>query len=572
MRKPCTVQGCDFQTTRNNILRNHLEQVHLCRDCGYNFLSLPNHVCPLAGQRRTDQGPTHLDLGEFIEVASAHLGYLKHYRWVVPTNTIFDKIDEFYDFLDDRLNDFVTRLVRHYCGLRLTLTLFVHLVNLKNNDEMFTNIVGESCTIVTNEQVEHAIVHNILHQISTLNSFTTRGSLWNLNQILRLDLNIGRYDPLMVGARQFKTPAFLRNKKGIIVLKSPQDECFLYAIACARFYTHIPTRYRNTATYYTPFLTSFDFTHIPTPTPVDKIHLFEKYNDIGVNVHFLENKKVYPLRSSKNQDIPQVDLLIISKRAATVHHYATIYNLNKFLGACRINRTDRRQRHYCRNCYNKFTTGQILEKHYERCMMMRPQIVKYPSLSKFWQCFDRFKKFGYCQRMSYVGIFDFECFLAPHVHQHDPTVTHIHIPNSFGLIIWGPDSRIFKHEIYNGENAVQTFFAKANEFADEVLQLIKVNNERVMTDEEEVEFQAATTCYFCYRPFTEKRVKTRHHSHTRWFYRNTPQQQIKTNYIGCICNFCNLQIKVRSFTYKHISHHHHHRKPPSVFSIYICIR
>lgn len=545
--KRCPAVGCSFTAIRHNTLRNHIERYHLCRDCGNLFYELSDHDCPLEGQRTTDQGPTELNLGDFIEVASAHLGYIKLYRFLVPPNTIFDRIDEFYNHLDDRLMNFITQLVLHFNGIRLTLTLYIHLVNLKNNDEMYTNIAGESFTVCTPNQVEHAIVHNAVHQIYTLNSFTTRGSLWNLNQILRLDLNIGKYNPLLVGARQFKIPAFLRNKKGIIVLKSPPDECFSYAITCARFYRQIPIRFRKTAKYYEPFLCAFDWSGIPTPTPVEKVHLFEKRNDLAVNIHFLQNSKIYPLIMSKKENVPHVDLLVISKRKDAVAHYAIIYNLHRFLGACRINRVDRRLRYYCRNCYNKFGTVQLLEKHQQRCMVMKPQIVKYPSPSNMYNCFDRFKKFGYCQQMSYVGCFDFECFLTPHSNANDPTITHIHDPSSFCLIVWGPDQSIFRHHIYNGPNPVQEFFRVANDIAEEVLQLIKVNNARAMTDEEEERFNATNRCNLCERPFRGRRVKVRHHNHTRWFYRTNAQtqQQFRTNFIDCICNFCNLQIKVR---------------------------
>lgn len=563
-KKTCTVEGCDFQAVRNSSLRDHIELRHLCSNCSLLFLNIREHICDHDGARLTDYGPREINLGEFIEQESAHLGYLKNYSYITPPNSHFDMIDEFYDFLAEELMRIVADIVRHFVGIRLTLSLLVHLVNLKNNDEQITWISGESVTVPTVDRVEIAIVHNILHQIETLNSFTTRGSLWNLFKILRLDLNIGKYTPLQVGAA-FKTPAFLRGRKGLIILKSPQNLCFQYSVCAASFFRLIPMRYRQNASRYRRFLTNVSFCGISVPTPIDEIAKFENvYPTVGVNVHVLENRNVYPLIISKRVDVPQLDLLIMSKRKSNKHHYCAIYDLNKFLASFRENKTDGRKKYYCRTCYNYFGTNLLLNKHYERCQFMKPKVVKYPKIEKPYSCFDRFSKFGHCQQMSYCGSFDFEVLLKPYRYaakksKSEMVLTHLHEPSSYCIIIWRSDKKIFRQCLYQGPNSVSHFFTTALGFANDVLEQLKTNNERELTAEEELEYEQSTNCPLCFKPYGPKRLKCKHHHHIKYFNRTSQlaggensmhnAQTVRTNYIQTICSWCNLQIKVSVFRY-----------------------
>lgn len=117
----------------------------------------------------------------------------------------------------------------------------------------------------------------------------------------------------------------------------------------------------------------------------------------------------------------------------------------------------------------------------------------------------------------------------------------MHIPYSYELIVYGPDQRIFRRMSYTGSNVIAHFFQTAMEYADAVINDLSFNNDREMTEDEEEEFHAATRCYLCGNDFDATHyIRVRHHHHRMYFDRAGNE---RSNYIGVICNKCNLNIK-----------------------------
>lgn len=83
------------------------------------------------------------------------------------------------------------------------------------------------------------------------------------------------------------------------------------------------------------------------------------------------------------------------------------------------------------------------------------------------------------------------------------------------------------------------------EFAEDVLEQLKLENEIIMSSSEE-EFNNATTCFLCLKPFNDIRTKVRHHHHHIYLNQHDPSKYVKMpkNYISALCNWCNLQVKV----------------------------
>ncbi len=110
---------------------------------------------------------------------------------------------------------------------------------------------------------------------------------------------------------------------------------------------------------------------------IDKIMLFEKRNDLRINVFGIEENSIYPLYVSSdrsNEEFKLINLFFIGDRNSN-KHYTYIKNFNRL-----IKNDDGKNRgnyicQYC--CQFKTTSKDELEKHSKYCIA--GQAVKMPT-------------------------------------------------------------------------------------------------------------------------------------------------------------------------------------------------
>ena len=102
------------------------------------------------------------------------------------------------------------------------------------------------------------------------------------------------------------------NKKAVINPKSENDEeCFKWAVTLALHHGEIksnPERISNLSR----SEDKYDWSELEFPVALNKIGVFEKKNNISVNVLGVKGKKPYPLRISKYSGQKTVNLLLIT--------------------------------------------------------------------------------------------------------------------------------------------------------------------------------------------------------------------------------------------------------------------
>ena len=122
---------------------------------------------------------------------------------------------------------------------------------------------------------------------------------------------------------------------------------------------------------------------------------------------------------------------------------------------------------------------------------------------------------------------DFECFLPP-----DGT----HVPSGFCTYVVS-QFRDFKPFLYSGADVMGTFFHQLDVHAAEIDSLLKRDLPMiplVAGSAVDLAYRAATICDCCEKPFDPRRNhKVHHHCH------------ITGEYIGPMCNNCNLALKYR---------------------------
>ena len=110
------------------------------------------------------------------------------------------------------------------------------------------------------------------------------------------------------------------------------------------------------------------------PVALNKIGVFEKKNDISVNVLGVEGQKLYPLRKSKYSSQKHVDLLLITD--GDKWHYTVIKNMSRLYRSS--NSKHVHEQHICLNCLQGFHSEKSRDNHFEYCKDNEAVRIKMP--------------------------------------------------------------------------------------------------------------------------------------------------------------------------------------------------
>jgi len=116
-------------------------------------------------------------------------------------------------------------------------------------------------------------IHSVISSFrNSIEAFTSRGSGWNVSQILNLSLSMGVFCPT-AGSSFIKTPPEIVEKKAILSIHNSNSNCFQYSILAA-----LHPRNNNDSNHvrcYTKYLSELDMTGIATPVSLSSIPKFE---------------------------------------------------------------------------------------------------------------------------------------------------------------------------------------------------------------------------------------------------------------------------------------------------------
>ena len=95
--------------------------------------------------------------------------------------------------------------------------------------------------------------------------------------------------------RDVRIPGWLSCKKAIINVKSGDDRCFAFAIIASLKYEefkHKGGQTRQNYKTYEKFITDYNWTGIPFPTPIstDVYKQFERQNEVSLNVYQINER------------------------------------------------------------------------------------------------------------------------------------------------------------------------------------------------------------------------------------------------------------------------------------------
>ena len=367
-------------------------------------------------------------------------------------------------------------------------------------------------------------------------NYNKLGSNCVLSKILRMDINFIDYVPIS-GGSYIKLPTDLKNKKAIINMENDDDQCFKWAVTRA-----LNLKNRDNERIDEDLIKKseeLNWVGIEFPVKLKKIDKFEKNNpDISINVFGYEDEKPYPLRISQFVDRTHcVDLLFITNK--DTDHYCLIKSLSRLLST--QTSKGRRKQHYCRNCLQGYDQEEKLQNHQRYCYDNAPLRIELPKEGATVQ----FKNYKNSMRVPYIVYADFESITkpintcTPNSKQSYTKQYQKHVPSSFCYYIKCFDDNLYKGKpvTYIAESdeddVAQKFIDSIERDLKKIFSKIDLIKKKVMTDEDEKNFEVAVKCHICEKDLDGDKVLD--HCHLTGKYR------------GAAHNKCNLNYKVPNF-------------------------
>nr|CAH7768883.1 unnamed protein product [Callosobruchus chinensis] len=222
------------------------------------------------------------------------------------------------------------------------------------------------------------IQNNILNK---LEEFQERDSGWSLYEII-LKINFNSYTPINVGISTYiEMPKFIQKTKAVLNIQNKDQNCFLWCIVAA---LNPCVRNSNRTSSYPHFSRILKYDGIDFPISLKDIPIFEKMNNLSINVFTLEKKEVVPVCLSQSEFLTTINLLMLPvssfyypndngddddgdiqmelseniQNFKAFYHFALIKDLSRLL---RRQTTDlTHKRFYCDRCLNHFYSQEYI--------------------------------------------------------------------------------------------------------------------------------------------------------------------------------------------------------------------
>lgn len=441
------------------------------------------------------------------------------------------------DSLPD-IHSIIDYLYQNWRGLKYYLyceaLLFKPVTQLKDDDETIVAHLRTSVVTVygtSNANIIEGIQTNGMELVRQLDEFAENGSGWNLDRILKFELNVVRYHPLSGGCRKNGLEVH-RPSKSCIDVQNVGNECFKYAVLASLLsHKRVPDLSKKSALWFDAYEHYIDTTGLVYPVSLKNIDTFElKNNLIAVSVfgYSYREKEYYPIRISqkRNKLMTYVDLLLMNG------HYICIRNKSRLFH--RQHGTDRKK-YYCDFCLNPFSTETALDSHLTQCQLFKPVKTILPTGENSLLSF---KRTDFTELIDFFIVYDFESYL-PKIEGADGAPNRswtrkqqLHIPHTFCYATIDHKGNLFtKPVLYSGEDVADVFLDKLQEEAHKLLNLPTRPLE--MTDDDKQRAKTTKACEKCNVLFSRATKKVLDHCHVSGRLRNI------------LCQGCNLQLKMK---------------------------
>ncbi|XP_074025815.1 uncharacterized protein [Leptinotarsa decemlineata] len=377
---------------------------------------------------------------------------------------------------------------------------------------------------------EH-IKHNIL---TKLEEFQEKDSGWSLYEILQLKVNLNNYTPINVGISTYiEVPKFIQNKKAVLNIQNNDPYCFLWSIVAA---LHPCATNVCKKSSYPHFSNILKYEGIEFPLKIKDITKFEKMNNMSINVFGIEKKEIVPIRLSNLEFLTTINLLILQtehdfddvdscdeeelmdldenvNNFKTIYHFALIKDMSRLL--CGQSGDINHKKFYCTKCLNHFYSQEVLNNHIFTCRKMNKTKITLPSEKEKFLSFTDFKN---KEPVPFVIYSDIESILEKYEDVKPSKKIRKfqkHIPCSVAFyLLCTFDNSKSKFELYTGKDCISWFVKRLQQLAFELNPVFSNVVPMIpLSPQQKHDFDSATNCHICLKPFTEDQIKVKDHCH-----------------------------------------------------------
>ena len=247
------------------------------------------------------------------------------------------------------------------------------------------------------------------------------------------------------------------------------------------------------------------------------INIFEMNNDISINVLSVENKDIYICRKGIRRD-HEINLLLISEDDEL--HYTVVKGLSRLLSSS--NSKHKHKQYFCNNCLQGFTQELSRNEHYSYCIDNKMVRVEMPSKGSTVEFYDRQNQF----KVPFIMYTDFEAILEPiQGPSQDPKESytkkvHQHIPPGYCVyskFAYGEVETPLK--LYRGKDCAEKFCDCIKQEAHRLYHMFPEKPMDPLTNKQWKQYEKASRCHICFKPFKNKDTKIRDHCHYTGHYR-----------------------------------------------------
>lgn len=407
---------------------------------------------------------------------------------------------------------------------------------ITKNDEIveelkFFTTKNESILVSTNlsEWFHDNVEEKLLEKIE---DFQEKDSGWTLREILNLQVNINKYEPLQGGSTYTPLPEWIQAKKAVVNVNNNDDLCFLWSIIAA---IAPVTSHSTRVTSYPHPSTVLKFDGIKFPFQLKDVKKFERMNNLRINIYSIEDSdrhrgyEIIPIYcGTQTSNLDTINLLMVEtgelRDDKPIHHFAWIKDLSRLVKS-QISR-GRTRLYFCDRCLCHFKTQASLNKHIIDCSQRHPAKVSMPNKSNKILTFKNYK---FRERCPFVIYADLECLLEP---INRGKAYQKHTPHSIGFFLHCSfDPRLSRYESERSETCIESFTKKLYEIAKEIeIKFNRIMPMEPLSEMQEYEFQVASFCHICKEPFAPGDVKHRDHCHFTGMYRGAAHTGCNVNY------------------------------------------
>ncbi|XP_029344683.1 uncharacterized protein LOC115033927 isoform X1 [Acyrthosiphon pisum] len=270
--------------------------------------------------------------------------------YVLKNDYNFIDFKQFFDYGFDMIVCKLKKMAQQ-SSIKFNLYLdcvYVHVVTQERRDISFKT---ENMLAFTNSNFENLLKKMFNKLIKEESDFVTRGSVWSLDSIDVLQLRINIVNPL-TGSSYLILPDSIRNKKAVINVQNNDEKCFKYAILSKYNNQSNKSRFNNQYFKMLEKKSDLNFHCIDYPTPVKQIKIFERLNNLSVNVFSLDDTNVvFPLYMNNVESKNHFDLLLINRGETS--HYCFINNFSRLISRQKTKHESKLI--ICKRCFTVFS-------------------------------------------------------------------------------------------------------------------------------------------------------------------------------------------------------------------------